>query len=251
MGTNNSFKASSTATTKSSIPSPNKAETATVLSSNATSYLRYSASSSSRRSILFKTRTIGLFPTPKSDKTARTARSCFSHDLLATSITCTNTSASFTSSKVARNAATRLVGSFWIKPTVSVKRNSGCVDAPGNFTLRVVGSNVANIILSTITPALVKLFKTLLLPAFVYPTSDKTGSPMRFRPRLCIIRCFCTSSIFLFNNIIRSRTSRLSISNCDSPIPRNPTPPAPDCRSKCVHIFVSLGFRYSWSAKST
>mmetsp|Transcript_17835 Transcript_17835/g.41146 ORF Transcript_17835/g.41146 Transcript_17835/m.41146 type:complete len:233 (-) Transcript_17835:4-702(-) len=228
IGTKSVFKASSTVTTKSSIPSPDSADTATVSSANAASYLYISASSSSRRSILFRTLTTGFSARPMSVNTARTARSCFSHEGLATSITCTNTSASSTSSNVARNAATRFVGNFWMKPTVSVKRNSGCVDSPGSLTFRVVGSNVANSMLSAITPALVKLLRTLDFPALVYPTNDKRGNPARLRPRLCIVRCFWTSSIFFFSTMMRSLTRRLSISNCDSPGPLNPTPPAPD-----------------------
>src|SRR6266566_2684131 len=51
------------------------------------------------------------------------------------------TSASVTSSRVARKAATRSVGSFWMKPTVSVSRSPRPVCRSRR---RVVGSRVAN-----------------------------------------------------------------------------------------------------------
>ena len=57
------------------------------------------------------------------------------------SMTCNSKSASVTSSSVARKAATRVVGSFWMNPTVSVKR---ALRFSGRLTRRVVGSNVAN-----------------------------------------------------------------------------------------------------------
>ncbi len=50
-------------------------------------------------------------------------------------------SASDISSRVARKAATNWVGSFWMKPTVSVSKARL---PPGRFIRRVVGSRVAN-----------------------------------------------------------------------------------------------------------
>ena len=58
-------------------------------------------------------------------------------------------SASAISSSVARNAATSGVGSFWMKPTVSVESTSL---PPGNLIRRVVGSSVANNWSATKTP---------------------------------------------------------------------------------------------------
>ncbi len=73
-------------------------------------------------------------------------------------------SASVTSSSVARKAATRSVGSFWMNPTVSVSSSSR---PAGNSSLRVVGSSVAKSFCSALTPAPVSTFRSVDFPALV------------------------------------------------------------------------------------
>mmetsp|Transcript_12997 Transcript_12997/g.23581 ORF Transcript_12997/g.23581 Transcript_12997/m.23581 type:complete len:251 (-) Transcript_12997:995-1747(-) len=228
-GTNKSLKASSTTATKSLSPSPVKLLIPTEKSSaHAASYLIISASSGSNKSNLLNTLTSGMSPAPISSNTPVTDASCFLQVGLLTSTMCTNTSASFTSSNVALNAATNCVGNFCMNPTVSVNRTSGWVLYPGSFTLLVVGSSVANRMSSANIPAFVRQFSSVDFPALVYPTRARTGNPPLLRPRRCKSRCFCTPSIFPFSTRIRSLKIRLSTSSCVSPGPRNPTPPEPD-----------------------
>ena len=88
---------------------------------------------------------------------------CFSQTGLDRSITCISTSASRISSRVARNAATKSVGSFEIKPTVSVSNMSWPFEYFKVFSLSffnfwiatflVVGSKVANNKSSAKTPS--------------------------------------------------------------------------------------------------
>ena len=73
-------------------------------------------------------------------------------------------SASVTSSSVARNAATRSVGSFWMEPTVSVSSSSR---PAGSSSFRVVGSRVAKSRCSARTPDPVSALSSVDLPALV------------------------------------------------------------------------------------
>src|SRR5690606_33422249 len=80
------------------------------------------------------------------------------------STTCTNKSASRTSSKVDLKDSTNWVGNFRMKPTVSVNKN-------GKFpmtTLRTVVSKVANNLFSANTSDLLKTFIRVDFPTFVY-----------------------------------------------------------------------------------
>jgi hypothetical protein len=115
-----------------------------------------------------------------------------------------------------------------MNPTVFVNNTSGWVLYPGSFTLRVVGSSVANSMFSASMPALVRQFSSVDFPTLVYPTRASTGSPPFFRPLRCRSRCFCTPSILPFNTPILSLRIRLSTSSCVSPGPRSPTPPEQD-----------------------
>mmetsp|Transcript_12048 Transcript_12048/g.17756 ORF Transcript_12048/g.17756 Transcript_12048/m.17756 type:complete len:333 (-) Transcript_12048:117-1115(-) len=250
MGRSSRDSPSSSVRTKSCMPSPVLAEAAT--QRRWVKAARYCTSSgSSHRSTLFHSVTRGTSSRPSSPSSCRTAACCLSLAGLLMSTTWIITSASSTSSKVARKAATRLVGSFWMNPTVSVSSTSGWILDPGRRTLRVVGSRVAKSIFSASTPARVRPLRTVLFPELVYPTRATTGRPS-FSLRLrCRARCLCTSLICLFRLRTRSRNSRLSVSIWVSPGPRRPTPPAPDWRSRWVHILVRRGRRYSLRARST
>ena len=78
--------------------------------------------------------------------------------------TCRITSASTTSSSVARKAATSMVGRSEMKPTVSERM----IFAPcGSAAARSVGSNVANSISAESTLAAVMRLNTVDFPALV------------------------------------------------------------------------------------
>src|SRR5579885_385541 len=114
------------------------------------------ASSSGRTlSALFKTVTIGLSTADNSLSTSKTLTICSSTLGWLESTTCINTSAILTSSSVARNAATREVGNFLMKPTVS---EMSTVRPLGKIVFLVVGSSVANNLSSTKTSDLVRAF---------------------------------------------------------------------------------------------
>ena len=162
------------------------------------------------------------------------------------STTCSTIVDSWTSSSVALNAATTAVGSFCMKPTVSVSSTSR---PAGVWMRRVTGSSVENSRFSAITPALVSRLSSELLPAFVYPTSDMTGTSISMRRALYRARCRRTSSRSRLSFCMRVRTSRRSVSICVSPGPRVPMPPPR--RSRCVHCPASLGSKYSCCASST
>src|SRR6266542_2825190 len=115
------------------------------------------------KSTLLSATTRGLPAAPRSASTFSTVSACSSAPGELTSRTCTIRSASVTSSRVARKAATRSVGSFWMKPTVSVRRSSRPV---GSSTRRVVGSRVANRRCSARTRAPVSAFSSVDLQAY-------------------------------------------------------------------------------------
>ena len=78
---------------------------------------------------------------PICSSTSSTAARCASRSSDEASITCRIRSAPVISSSVDLNASTKVVGSFWMKPTVSetvISRPSG------SSNLRVVESSVAN-----------------------------------------------------------------------------------------------------------
>src|SRR5258706_62455 len=102
------------------------------------------------RSTLFSATTRGLSAAPRSLKTCSTVSACSSADGELASSTWMMTSASVTTSSVALKAATRSVGSFWMKPTVSVRSRSRPAGSP---SLRVVGSSVAKSFCSARSPS--------------------------------------------------------------------------------------------------
>ena len=149
------------------------------------------------------------------------------------STTCSSKSASRTSSNVLLNESINCVGNFRINPTVSDSKNG---KLPTTTFLTVV-SSVANNLFSTKTSLLLITFINVDFPTFVYPTkATRTIAPLL--PR-CTDICLSMVFIFSFNNDIRSRTIRRSVSISVSPGPRNPIPPF--CRSRCVHKPDNLG----------
>ena len=118
----------------------------------------------SARSALLMTTTSGRLAAPISASTSRTDAICCSGSGSDASTTCSTRSASVTSSRVERNASTSWWGRWRTNPTVSasVYTRPSLVCA-----LRTVGSSVANSELSTRTPAPVRRFIRLDLPAFV------------------------------------------------------------------------------------
>ena len=107
-------------------------------------FRRFSRSSGSKRSILFQTSRMrcpasGSMPSWRS--TVSTSRCCASASSWEMSRTWRMTSASSTSSSVARNAATSCVGRLEMNPTVS---ESIALPPCGRLSARKVGSSVAN-----------------------------------------------------------------------------------------------------------
>jgi len=130
--------------------------------------------SASRQSILFQTsiRRLSAAAIPSSPSTFSTSCSWASESPCDTSRTCRITSASMTSSRVARNAATSIVGRSEMKPTVSDRM---ALTPRGSSTARSVGSSVANSMSADRTVAAVSRLKSVDFPAFVYPTSATIG----------------------------------------------------------------------------
>ena len=114
-------------------------------------------------------------------------------------------------------------------------------------TFLTVVSKVANNLSSAKTSDLANWFINVDFPALVYPI--KATLIKCFLALRLVIDCF---SIFLscfLSSEILSLIILLSVSICVSPGPRIPIPPF--CRSKCVHILVSLGSKYWYWASST
>ena len=97
-------------------------------------------------------------------RTSTTARTWSSASGLEASTTWSSRSAWRASSSVALNDATRACGRLRMKPTVSDR--SAC-PPPWNRHLRVRVSSVAKSLSSTSTPASVRAFMRVLLPALV------------------------------------------------------------------------------------
>jgi len=118
--------------------------TSLVAGRRAAIFRRFSRLSGSKRSILFQTSRMrmpasGSMPNWRS--TVSTSRCCASVSSCEMSRTWRMTSASSTSSSVARNAATSWVGRLEMKPTVS---DSIALPPCGKLSARNVGSSVAN-----------------------------------------------------------------------------------------------------------
>ena len=117
------------------------------------------------------------------------------------STTCIRISASRTSSRVLLNASTSCVGSFLIKPTVSLSRN-------GTFsmtTFLTVVSRVANSLFSAKTSLLASRFINVLLPTLVYPTREiLTNEPLFPRcEAICLSTFFsCSFSLLILSWMI-------------------------------------------------
>mmetsp|Transcript_7926 Transcript_7926/g.23371 ORF Transcript_7926/g.23371 Transcript_7926/m.23371 type:complete len:267 (-) Transcript_7926:665-1465(-) len=202
-------------------------------------------SGSAHKSTLFQTVTIGRWMS-SSSRMLHTVSVWAAALGELTSTTCSSRLASPISSRVARNAATSCVGSFWMNPTVSVR--SACLPEVSSI-LRVVGSRVANRVSSAHTDWLwVMRFSRVLLPLLVYPHRPTTGTMPCDRRTLCCLRCFLTSSSSFRSRAMRLRRMRLSTSICFSPMPLLRPPP---WRSKWDHMRVSLGSWYSDIASST
>ena len=165
---------------------------------------------------------------------------------------CNSKSASRTSSRVDLKESTKSVGNLRIKPTVSESRN-------GRFsiiTLRTVVSNVANSLFSAKTSLFESKVINVDFPTLVYPTNaTRIKRPRFFR---WVDFCLSISAKRSFNNDIRFKMIRRSISSCVSPGPRSPTeplpPPAPEpppWRSKWVHKRCRRGSMYLYCASST
>ena len=98
-------------------------------------------------------------------------------------------------------------------------------------------------------PSRVNSVKTLVLPAFVYPTSATVGTESLCRRwRSCVRRRRTTSSARP-SVPIRRRIRRRSVSSCVSPGPRVPIPPP--SRDKATPAPTNRGSRYSSCASST
>ena len=133
-------------------------------------------SSTGKRSILLKTRMVGLSPTPISFRIPCTTSICSSKLGCEISTTCNKTSASLTSSKVDLKDSINRVGSLRMKPTVSVNKNG----IPSQTTLRTVESTVANNLFSAKTSVLASFCIKVDLPTFVYPTKETRTIRSRF-----------------------------------------------------------------------
>ena len=120
------------------------------------------------RSTLFQTSRMwlsaGRISMPRSPSTFSTSWACACVSSCAISRTCRIKSASMTSSSVARNAATSIVGRSEMNPTVSDKMMRRAL---GSFTSRIVGSSVANTWSMASTPAPVMRLNSVDLPALV------------------------------------------------------------------------------------
>mmetsp|Transcript_50543 Transcript_50543/g.123263 ORF Transcript_50543/g.123263 Transcript_50543/m.123263 type:complete len:202 (+) Transcript_50543:364-969(+) len=112
----------------------------TLLCTSAQSSTTSSSRFSSNLSHLFRTMICGVSSTMSSSIILCTLQTCCLASGDDASTTCKIRLASSSSSRVARKDVTSLVGSFWIKPTVSVMSVSF---PPGSLMRRVVGSRVA------------------------------------------------------------------------------------------------------------
>src|SRR5205807_2471312 len=78
---------------------------------------------------------------------------------------------------------------------------------------------------STETSEPVSAFRSVDLPTFVYPASATVGVSLRVRSLRRVARCFSSSLSRRRSCVMRRRAIRRSLSSCDSPGPRGPTPP--------------------------
>ena len=113
---------------------------------------------------LLYTRMHGVLSAPSWRIRSSTTRACSSHSGLEMSITCSSTSAYFSSSSVALNASIRCVGSFLIKPTVSLSSTS-CVSS--SRRRRVVVSSVSKSLSFAGMLSPVRQLSSVDFPAFV------------------------------------------------------------------------------------
>ena len=160
----------SIALSRSSTPSPVTAETSTGRRSGGMRAVIVASrphSSSPNKSALFHTsrsRSSRSGSIPRSRSTCRTSAASASVSPWEMSLTWSRISASITSSSVARNAATSMVGRSEMKPTVSDRI---AVSPCGSLIAREVGSSVANSRFSAKTPAAVMRLNRVDLPALV------------------------------------------------------------------------------------
>ena len=140
------------------MPAPVSAERATPRA------FEWPRASPGSRSILFMMRICGISAAPISASTLSTCAVCSGAEGDEASTTCSTRAASVTSSRVARNAFTRVVGRLRMNPTVSLTSTRR---REGSTSGRTVGSSVANIRASTATPAWVSRLKSVDLPALV------------------------------------------------------------------------------------
>lgn len=157
---------------------------------------------------LFQARTRGTEPTPRSSRVASTTRAwARARSRQLASMTWRMMLASLISSSVARKAATSCVGSFWMKPTVSV-RSTSC--PPGRRARRVSGSSVANSLSSASVLVIGKGGR--LSWCIVYNNVVVT------RHLLCCIKCAVMSHVLLPPVVEQMRSEQAC-----SPIPGEPT----------------------------
>ena len=121
-------------------------------------------SASPTRSHLLSTGITGRSPQPRLCKISFVTSKCVRASGLEASHTFKMMSAVAACSNVERNASTKWCGKRRTRPTVSM---SITVLPPGSFNARAVGSSVAKSLSSAKTPACVKRFIKVDLPAFV------------------------------------------------------------------------------------
>ena len=122
-------------------PPPVDAEVNTAPGNSPSSASRTDAPSGPRSvSTLLNTMRLGRSERPSEESVSRTTAMRSWMFGCPASATCTRRSASFSSSSVARNAATSVGGSLFTNPTVSDRR---IAPPRGNVMRRVVGSSVA------------------------------------------------------------------------------------------------------------
>ena len=140
------------------MPSPVTALICTVLPTVGRSY------SAGTRSHLFITVISGVCAQPRSASKCSVTSKCSAHEGSDASQTLSSKSAAFASSKVDLKASTKWCGKRRTSPTVST---SITLCPFGRVNLRAVGSKVANNLSSANTPASVKVFNSVDLPALV------------------------------------------------------------------------------------
>ncbi len=132
---------------------------------------------SGTRSHLLNTVIIGLPSQPSSFKREFVTSRCSLYSSLEASQTFRMISATAASSRVDLNASTRWWGRRLTRPTVSII----ITDIPsGSFKALEVGSRVAKSLFSDSTPACVRVFIRVDLPALVYPTIATVMIPSFF-----------------------------------------------------------------------